>query len=86
MVEGAKAAIIKEHSKIKNAHFEECCVVIGNFHLQLGNKSFYSSALSRNIWPETEDFYILQKKIMVFMENLVFLCICTTDQPSKQSE
>ena len=40
---------------------EYYCAVIGIFHLQSGNKSFYSSSLSRNIWPKSGDFYIVQK-------------------------
>lgn len=51
---------------------EGYCAVIGIFHLQLGNTPFYSSMLSRNIWPKTEDFYIVQKTW--YLWEILFFC------------
>lgn len=49
---------------------EYYCAVIGILHLQSGNKSFYSSRLSRNIWPKSGDFYIVQK--MSYLWEILF--------------
>lgn len=50
---------------------EYYCAVTGIFHLQSGNKSFYSSRLSRNSWPKSRDFYI-EQKISYLWEILFF--------------